>query len=186
MIGAAIAVLARGAAKFRHGDHHRISGKVAQIDPEGGQRLREFAQQVGQQSLCSSFVDVMVPAAHIGKCDFDAQISLQQLRHLAQAVTEASARIIGARRRAVAGRISRTQHFHRFKSFVAAAVQHGIYRLLVHGFKTAAQRGGSGIRAAYGKVADIAHRHRGHAAGKNPRQGRPNRHGAEGRRIRRN
>ena len=35
VVGAAVAVLPRGAAEFRHRDNDRIFGQVAEVDPEG-------------------------------------------------------------------------------------------------------------------------------------------------------
>ncbi len=47
VVGAAVAVFARGAAKLRHGDHDRVFAKIAEIGPEGRNRLREIGEHVG-------------------------------------------------------------------------------------------------------------------------------------------
>src|SRR5205085_11107166 len=43
VVGAAVAVFARGAARFRHGYDDGIFGHVAQAGPDGSNRLREVA-----------------------------------------------------------------------------------------------------------------------------------------------
>src|SRR6202007_2245310 len=48
MIGAAVAVLARGAAELRHRYHYCVFTEIAEISPESGQRLRKVAQHIGQ------------------------------------------------------------------------------------------------------------------------------------------
>src|ERR1700682_3963646 len=39
MVGAAVAVLARCASEFRHGDDHGVSGQIAEVGPERGNGL---------------------------------------------------------------------------------------------------------------------------------------------------
>src|ERR1700693_4009465 len=82
VVGAAVAVLASGAAELRHGDDHGIFGEVAEIDPEGTQRLREFAQHIGDLPLRAAFVDVMIPAADVGKGYVYAQVRFNKLGKL--------------------------------------------------------------------------------------------------------
>jgi len=39
VVGAAVAVLARGAAEFGHGDDHRVFPEISEIGPESGERM---------------------------------------------------------------------------------------------------------------------------------------------------
>ena len=79
VIGAAIAVLAGGAAEFRHGDDHRVFGQIAEVGPESAERLRELAQHIRDLSLRAAFVDVMVPSADVGKRHLHSQVGFDQL-----------------------------------------------------------------------------------------------------------
>src|SRR5207248_239688 len=103
MIGAAVAVFARGTAELRHRDYDGIFSEVSEVDPERAQRLREFAQHVCNLTLRAALVDVMVPAADVGKGHLYAQVSFDQLGKLPEAVAKSSARIVHARRRLVLG-----------------------------------------------------------------------------------
>src|ERR1039458_6031904 len=99
VIGAAVAVFARGAAELRHGDQGDVLPAVAQVQPEGGQRLAKVGKSRGQLALRSArahLVDVMIPAAHVGEGHLHAHVGLDELRDLAQAVAKAAFGIIGA------------------------------------------------------------------------------------------
>src|SRR5215471_21471592 len=91
VVGAAIAVLARGAPELRHADDHCVFAKIAQIGPERSDGLRELASEVGDLALHAAFVHVVVPSADVGESDFHAQVGFDQLRYLAQTVTKTSA-----------------------------------------------------------------------------------------------
>src|SRR5204863_3805909 len=123
VIGAAIAVLAGGASELRHRDHDGIFSEIAEIGPECSDRLRELAQHVGELALCAAFVDVVVPSADVGECNLHAQVGLDELSELLQAVSETSVRIIRARRGNVLGGIGRLQHLYRLERLLPRAMQ---------------------------------------------------------------
>ncbi len=128
-------------------------------------------QDVGDLALRAAFVDVMVPAADVGEGDLNSEIRFDQLRELLEAVAEVSAGIVGGRGGLVFRRIGRSQHLYRVESFLTGAVQHGIDRVLVHGFEAIGIRRGFGIVSAHAEVVDVIYRDCGLAAGKNSRQG---------------
>ena len=97
MIGAAIAILAGGAAEFRHGDDDRVFGQIAEVSPESAQRLRELAQHIRDLALRAAFVDVMVPSANVGKRHLHAEVGFDELAELLEAVAKTSLGIIRAR-----------------------------------------------------------------------------------------
>ena len=92
VIGAAIAVLVRGAAEFRHADEHDVAHAVAHVLMERRDSLPQIAQQIRKLALHAAFVDVMVPAAAIEERDFQADIRFEQLGNFLQALAEAALR----------------------------------------------------------------------------------------------
>ena len=62
VVGAAVAVFARGASELRHGDDDGVFAEIAEIGPESGERLREVAEHIRELAFGRAFVDVMVPA----------------------------------------------------------------------------------------------------------------------------
>src|SRR5262249_45687401 len=136
---------------------------------------------VGDLSLYAAFVHVVVPTANVSECDLNAEVGLNELRHLSQAVAKASARIIGAGSRSVFFRISGFQHLYGFKGLVTGAVQHGVNGLLIHGLKTVAHNVGTRATAADGKFAYVAHGDRGNCTGQSSRESAAHRNCAEGR-----
>ena len=90
VVGAAVAVFAGGAAEFGHGHYYRVFSEIAEVGPEGGDRLREIAEDVRDLSLGAAFVDVVVPAADVGEGDLHSEVCFDQLRQLLQAVAEAA------------------------------------------------------------------------------------------------
>ncbi len=101
VVGAPIPILTGGTAELRHGDYDRIFGKIAEVYPEGAQRLRELPQHIGDLALCAAFVDMVVPAADVGKCHLYAQVGLDELGELFKTVAKTPTRIVRARRRLV-------------------------------------------------------------------------------------
>src|SRR5579864_6369984 len=181
VVGSAVPVFAGSAAELRHGDDYRIVGKVAEIDPEGGERLGEVAQHVGDLPLRAAFVDVVVPAADIGERHLYAEIRLDELSELSQAVAEAASRVVRTRSGFVLGGVGGFQHFDCVEGFLPCTVQNGIDRLVVHGFKSV--RDGSRIRIAATdtEVVDVVYRDGTFRARQNSRECRTERDGAEGR-----
>ena len=90
VIGAAIAVLARGASELRHRDDNGVFAEIAEIDPERGERLREVTEHVCQLTFGRALVDVMVPARDVGERNLHAKVCFDQLRELAKAFAEAA------------------------------------------------------------------------------------------------
>src|SRR6202163_4741475 len=68
VIGAAVAVLPKGAAKFGDHDHHRISpSRRSNLFGKTCKRAAEFAEAVGEISCRRTLIDMGVPAADIDK-----------------------------------------------------------------------------------------------------------------------
>ena len=115
----------------------------------------------------------MVPAADVGKRHLHSEIGFNQLSNLEQTIAKAAARVIDARRGLVFFRIGRAQHLHGFKGFIAAAVQHRVHGLLVHGFKGVARDLSAGSARAHSEAAYIAHGDGGSRTGQRARQCTP-------------
>src|ERR1051325_9519773 len=98
VIGATVPILSCSTSELGHGDHHRVLPQISKVDPERRKRLRKISQHIGQLTLCTAFVHVMVPAADIGERDLHSEIGLNKLRQLPQAVAKTSTRIIRSRR----------------------------------------------------------------------------------------
>src|SRR5947207_14643534 len=98
---------------------------------------------------------MMVPAADIGERNLNPEVSFEQLRKLAQAIPEASARIVRARSRRIFRGIGALEHLYSIEGLMASAMEDGIHRMLVHRFKAARHRSGCGISAAYAKFIDV-------------------------------
>src|SRR5713226_418661 len=113
----------------------------------------------------------MVPSTDVGKCNLHAEVCLDELGKLLQAVAETSTGIIRAHSRRVAGRVRGFQHLYGLERFLTGAVENGIHRLVVHGFESIGDRRGIGIFAAYSKITDVVHGYSGLIAGENARQG---------------
>src|SRR6516162_3924256 len=79
VIGSAVAVLAGRTPELGGCDQYRILGQRTQVNPEGGNCLREVAEHVAQLSFHCALVDVMVPTSDVGEGDLDAKIRLDQL-----------------------------------------------------------------------------------------------------------
>src|SRR5580704_7315317 len=181
VVGATVTVFAGSAPELRHGDDYRIVGKVAEIDPEGGERSGEVAQYVGDLPLRAAFVDVVVPAADIGERHLYAEICFDELSELSQAVAEAASWVVRTRSGFVLGRIGGFQHFYRVERLLPGSMQNGIHRLVVHGFKSV--RDGSRIRVAATdtEVVDVVHGDGAFGARQNSWECGTERDGAEGR-----
>src|ERR1700730_511926 len=67
VVGAAVAVLAKGAAKFGDHDHHRIApSRWSNLFGKTCERAAEFAEAVGEISCHRPLTDMSRPAADIG------------------------------------------------------------------------------------------------------------------------
>ena len=135
VVGAAIAVFADGASEFGHSDDDGVFGKVAEIDPEGSDGLRKLAKNIGNLALRAAFVDVMVPASDIGEGDLHAEVGLDELRKLAQAVAEVAVRIVGSGRGLIFRGVGGAQHFDSVEGLLPGAVKNGIDVLEEHDFR---------------------------------------------------
>ena len=80
VVGAAVSVFTRRAAEFGHRDHDRVFSQIAEVGPEGGDRLREVSQHVGDLALGAAFVDVVVPASYVGEGHLHSQVRFDHLR----------------------------------------------------------------------------------------------------------
>ncbi len=88
MIGAAVAVLPRGASEFAHRQNRDIGHAVAQIEVKRFESRSELIQAPRQLALRTALIDVRVPAAALGERDFDADIGLNELRDLLQRIAQ--------------------------------------------------------------------------------------------------
>src|SRR5258708_18155494 len=72
VIGAAVAVLPKGAAKFGDHDHHRIApSRSSNLFRKTCKRTSEFAEAVGEISRRRPLIDMGVPAADIDKTEVE-------------------------------------------------------------------------------------------------------------------
>src|SRR5215471_10353502 len=131
VIGAPVAVLAHGAAELRHGEDHHVAHALSQIAVESGEALGELGEAKGKLATLVALIGVGVPAAHVGEGDLEADVGLDELGDLLQAVPEPAARILRAVLRREALRIGRPEHLHRVECLAAGAVQDVAHTLLV-------------------------------------------------------
>src|SRR5437016_12362890 len=100
VIGAAVSVLARRAAEFRHSHQYHVIHTIAQVPPERGNALPELRQTLRKLAFGrprAHFVDVVIPTANIRERYFNTDVGFDEPRNLLQAVAEAPARISGRR-----------------------------------------------------------------------------------------
>ena len=76
VVGAAGAVLARGAAELRHGDERDVLRVVAQVAPEGGDAGGESREPVGELAVYAALVLMGVPAADSVKAASTPRLAL--------------------------------------------------------------------------------------------------------------
>ena len=84
-----------------------------------------------------AFVNVRVPAADVGKCDFQADAALNQLRDLAERIAEWRLRIVRAILRFELRWIDLLQIIDRFECFFSGSMQRIVYSLIVNRFEAA-------------------------------------------------
>ena len=144
------------------------------------ERLRELAQDIGDLALRAAFVHMVIPAADVGKRDLHAEVRLDELRELLQAVAETATRIIRAGRGLVLRWIGRLQHLHRIEGLLARAMQHRVDRLVIHRFEGVGDGRRVWVASANAEIVDVIHGDRTLAAGQDARQSRAQRDGAEG------
>src|SRR5947208_1836249 len=65
VIGAAVAVLAEGAAELAHHQHHRVAPRIAHRSRERGEAAAELVEPRREIALRAAFADVRVPAADV-------------------------------------------------------------------------------------------------------------------------
>src|SRR5262249_39742395 len=83
--------LADGAAELRHGEHHHVAHALSQIAVERGEALGELGEAEGELAALVALIGVGVPAAHVGKGNLEADVGLDELGDLLQAVAAAAA-----------------------------------------------------------------------------------------------
>ncbi len=96
VIGAAIAVLVRGAAELGHADEHHVAHAVAHVLVKRRDSLPQIAQQVRKLALHAAFVHVMIPAAAIEERDFETDVRFEKLGNFLETLAEAALRILRA------------------------------------------------------------------------------------------
>ena len=97
--------------------------------------LAEVAQEIRKLPLHAAFVDVIVPTPAIDKQNFHADVGLQELADLLQALAEAAGRILRPVFRPIFRRIGFAQQVDGFKRFRTRALQRLVHSLRVHGFE---------------------------------------------------
>jgi hypothetical protein len=156
VIGAPGAVLARCAAELRHGNEDYVFSIVAHVGPKGGETVAEFLQAIGQLSILISLILMSIPPADVGEGGFHAEVGLEQLGDLFEAVPERALWVISSSDRRVLRRIGGFEHPDGFEGFRASAVEDGVNALVVHGFKAGAHGLSGWIAAADAEVSKIA------------------------------
>ena len=165
VVGAPVAVLARGAAEFAHGDENDVLHAVGQVLMKRRETLAEIAQQIRELPLHAAFVDVIVPAAAIHKQNLHADVGFQKLAYLLQALPEAARRILRAVFRLIFRGVGFAQKVDRLKRFRARALQRFVHGLRVHGFEPAFNHGaGSGRLGHHFELLKVRQRNRGSGA----------------------
>jgi len=76
VVRAAVAVLADGAAKLAHRQDYHVVHAVAEVLVQRGEAAGEFRESIGQLALRATLIDVGIPAADLGKSDFDTMLAL--------------------------------------------------------------------------------------------------------------
>src|SRR6185437_16881345 len=72
VIGAAVAVLPEGAAKFGNDDDHRVApGGRPDLLGEAGEPSPKFAETVGEIAVGGALIDVRIPAADIDEAEVE-------------------------------------------------------------------------------------------------------------------
>src|SRR5262249_18147685 len=88
VVGAALAVLADGAAEFADDDHHRVAPGAAHALREGAQAAAELLQARGELAGLSALAYVRVPAADVDEAE--VVLALHQLRDAPRLQLEAA------------------------------------------------------------------------------------------------
>ena len=117
-----------------------LPGVVAHVAPEGGDARGEIREPVGELAVHAALVLVRVPAGHVSKRGFNAEVRFEQLRNLPHAVAELGVGIIRARGGRVLRGVRGAQHLHGFKGFVACGMENAVAGIGIHGFKRAGSR----------------------------------------------
>src|SRR5215469_1249357 len=99
-----------------------------------------------------------VPATDIAEGRLDAEICLQQLSDLLQAVSERRIRVAHSRGWLVLGWIGSLQHLYGLERLLACAVKHSIGALVVHRLEGVAERRGLRTAPRNRKIGEIIHR----------------------------
>ena len=123
VIGAAGAVLAGGATELAHGDEGDVFRFVAHIEPEGGDRVGELLQAVGELTGGGALIDVGVPATDVGEGRFDAEVGLQELSDLLERVAEGRVGIGDVSGGLVACGVGGLEHADGFEGLLAGAME---------------------------------------------------------------
>src|SRR5260370_14682356 len=101
VVGAAVAVLAHGAAELGHGHQHHVRHAVAEVAVERGEGGAQLAQAARAPALNPAFGRVVGPAAHVCEGHLHSHPGLDELRDLPEAVAIGPAWVGGYRRRLI-------------------------------------------------------------------------------------
>src|SRR5215467_2458813 len=112
----------------------------------------------------------MIPPTDIGEGDLHAEIRLDELCELPQAVAKTALGIVRARSWHVLAGVSGLEHLYRVESLFARAMQDAVRGAIVHRLEGAGCGRGLGIPAAHGKVGDVVHRDGGFGPAEDSRQ----------------
>ena len=93
VIGAAVAIFARGAAEFRHRDENYVIGSVAEVAIKNRQTVGQFFEAIGHLPLGAALIDVSIPPLDFRESDFQSKVGFYEASDLGEAGAEASVRI---------------------------------------------------------------------------------------------
>ena len=173
VIGAAIAVLAHGAAKFRHGQDYHLVHAIAEVPVQRGQALGELAEALGELSPLVALIGVGIPAPRVRESHLEPHVGLDELGDLLEAVAEPATRILRAVRGREALGIGRLEHLHGVEGFPTRAVQDVAHALLVERLESAPRVDPAALAShvlLHVEVRHRAHGHRAHVSAKTARE----------------
>ena len=142
VVGAAIAVLPGGAAKFAHGEDHDVRHPITKIRVERRNRPGKIGEPPGQLTGRGALVGVGMPSRRISReGHFEADVGLDQLGNLHERAAEGFLGIVGAVGRLIFCRVHALQHRHGLEGFPARSMKHIADGIFVDALKSRRRSG---------------------------------------------
>src|SRR5439155_6082545 len=88
VIRSARTILTDRTSEFRHRHDYNISHAIAKVAVNCGKALSIFPQPICELAAIVSLIGMRIPAADFGKCHFETDICLYELRDLHQRLSE--------------------------------------------------------------------------------------------------